>query len=140
MEAYLEEVRKIEKQFLGLELQHVPPDTNKEADDIAKRASRREPHKPGVFEEQLFKPSVAPPAAGQTLLREEPPMAPTSGTPVCGPTFGARLLLALEHQEGCWIEEFKAYQLLGTLSEKEEHTKYEAHQATAYCIQDGELY
>ena len=39
MEAYLEEVRKIEKLLLGLELQHVPRGTNKEADDIAKRAS-----------------------------------------------------------------------------------------------------
>ena len=38
MEAYLEEVRKMEKQFLGLELQHVPRETNKEADVIAKRA------------------------------------------------------------------------------------------------------
>ena len=37
MEAYLAEVRKIEKQFLGLELQHVPRGTNKEADDITKR-------------------------------------------------------------------------------------------------------
>ena len=43
MEAYREEVHKIEKHFLGLELQHVPRDTNKEADDIAKRASRRDP-------------------------------------------------------------------------------------------------
>ena len=43
MEAYLAEVRKMEKQFWGLELQHVPRDTNQEADDIAKRASRRLP-------------------------------------------------------------------------------------------------
>ena len=41
MEAYLSEVRKMEKQFLGLELQHVPRGTNKEADDIARRASKR---------------------------------------------------------------------------------------------------
>ena len=41
MEAYLAEVRKMEKQFLGLELQHVPRGTNKEAADIAKRASKR---------------------------------------------------------------------------------------------------
>ena len=40
MEAYLEEVRKMEKRFLGLELQHVPRGMNKEADDITKRASR----------------------------------------------------------------------------------------------------
>ena len=41
MEAYLAEVRKMEKQFQGLELQHVPRGTNKEADDIARRASKR---------------------------------------------------------------------------------------------------
>ena len=54
MEAYLAEVRKMEKQFWGLELRHVPRDTNQEADDIAKRASRRLPQEPGVFEERLF--------------------------------------------------------------------------------------
>ena len=43
MEAYLEEVCKMEKRFLGLELQHVPRGSNKEADDIAKRASQRFP-------------------------------------------------------------------------------------------------
>ncbi|XP_073363247.1 uncharacterized protein [Aegilops tauschii subsp. strangulata] len=51
MEVYFAEVRKMEKQFLGLELQHVPRDTNKEADEIAKRASRRQPQEPGVFKE-----------------------------------------------------------------------------------------
>ncbi|XP_073361676.1 uncharacterized protein [Aegilops tauschii subsp. strangulata] len=43
MEAYLVEVHKMEKQFLGLELQHVPRRTNKEADDITTRASKRLP-------------------------------------------------------------------------------------------------
>ena len=43
MEAYLAEVRGMEKQFWGLELQHVPRGTNQEADDIAKRVSRRLP-------------------------------------------------------------------------------------------------
>ena len=36
MEAYLAEVRRMEKQFWGLELQHVPRGTNQEAGDIAK--------------------------------------------------------------------------------------------------------
>ena len=43
MEAYLEEMRKMEKRFMGVELQHVPCRMNKEADNIAKRASRRLP-------------------------------------------------------------------------------------------------
>ena len=43
LEGYLAEVRKVEKQFLGLELQHVPRSINKEADDIGKRASKQRP-------------------------------------------------------------------------------------------------
>ena len=82
---------------------------NGEADDIAKRASRRQPQEPDVFEERLFKPSAAPPAAEPVPPQEELPLPRTSGAPACGPTSGARLLLALEPQEGCWTEEFKAY-------------------------------
>ncbi|XP_020183005.1 uncharacterized protein [Aegilops tauschii subsp. strangulata] len=140
MEAYLKEVRKIEKRLLGLELHHVPRGMNKEANNIAKRASRSLPQEPGVFEERLFKPSAAPPAVGPTSLQEELPPAPLSGALACGQTSGDCLLLALEPQEGCWTEEFKAYLLQGTLSEKEEDAKRVARQATAYCIQDGELY
>ena len=73
MEAYLTEVRKMEKQFLGLELQHVPRGTNKEADDITRRASKRQPQEHGVFEERLFKPSATPPLSNTALPREELP-------------------------------------------------------------------
>ena len=96
MEAYLAEVRKMEKQFLGLELQHVPRGMDKKADDIAKRASKRQLQEPGVFEERLFKPSAAPPTAEPAPPQEELPPAPTSGAPACGPTSRARRLLALE--------------------------------------------
>ena len=106
MEAYLGEVRKMEKQFLGLELQHVPRGTNKEADDIARRASKQHPHEPGVFEERLFKPSATPPLLRPALPQEELPQPPASGAPACGPISGARLLLALKPQEGCWTKEF----------------------------------
>ena len=68
MEAYLAEVRKMEKQFAGLELQHVPRGTNKEANDIAKRASKRQPQEPGVFKERLFKPSATPPLQARLSL------------------------------------------------------------------------
>ncbi|XP_073353758.1 uncharacterized protein [Aegilops tauschii subsp. strangulata] len=92
MAAYLEEVRKIKKQFLGLELQHVPRGANKEADDITKQASQCEPQSPGVFEERLFWPSSAPPTSGTVMPREELPHTP----PVCGPTTRTLLLLAME--------------------------------------------
>ena len=120
MEAYLTEVRKVEKQFLGLEVQHVPRGTNKEADDIARRASKRLPQEPGVYEERLFKPSATPPLSRTALPHEELPQPPASGAPAYGPTSGARLLLALEPQEGCWTKEFKEYLMRGTLPEEEE--------------------
>ena len=109
MEACLAEVCKMEKQFWGLELQHVPRGTNQEADDIAKRASRRLPQETGVFEERLLKPSTTPSLSSTAQLREELPQPPASGAPVCGPASGARLLLVLESQEGCWILELMNY-------------------------------
>ena len=140
MEAYLAEVHRMEKQFWGLELQHVPRGTNKEDGDIAKWASRHQPQEPGVFEERLFRPSATPPDVEPTPPQEQLPPPPTSRTPACGPTSGVRLLLTLEPQEGCWIEEFRAYLTQGTLPEKKEDAERVARQATAYCIQDGELY
>jgi hypothetical protein len=38
MAAYLEEHRKMEKRFQGLELKHIPRGENVEADEITKRA------------------------------------------------------------------------------------------------------
>ena len=95
MEAYLTEVRKMEKQFMGLEVRHVPRGTNKEADDIARRASKRQPQEPGVFEERLFKPSATPTFSSAAQPREELPQLPATGAPAYGPTSAARLLLAL---------------------------------------------
>ena len=78
--------------------------------------------------------------SGTMLPQEELPLAPHTGAPACGPTSGARLLLALEPQEGCWTTEFKDYLIQGTLPEKEEGAERIARQAMAYWIQDGELY
>ena len=121
-------------------MQHIPRGTNQETDDIAKRASQRLPREPGVFEERLFKPSAVPSLSSTVQPREEHPQPPASGAPVCGPASGARLLLALEPQEGCWIPELKDYPMQGILPENEEEAERVARKATAYCIQDGELY
>ena len=101
----------------------MPRGTNQEADDIAKRASKQLPQELGVFEERLFKPSAAPSLLSTAQPREELPQPPTSGAPACGPASEARLLLALEPQEGCWIAELKNYLTQGTLSEKEEEAE-----------------
>jgi probable phosphoglycerate mutase len=56
MAAYLEEHRKMEKRFQGLELKHIPRGENVEANEIDKRASHRLAQPAGVFEERLFRP------------------------------------------------------------------------------------
>jgi hypothetical protein len=55
---YLAEVRKLEKRFNGIEVRHVYRKDNIEPDDLARRASRREPLEPGTFLDILTKPSV----------------------------------------------------------------------------------
>ena len=117
----------------------MPRGTNKEADDITRRASKR-PQEPGVFEERHFRPSATPPLSSTTQPREELPQPPATGALACGPTSGARLLLALKPQEGCWTKEFKEYLMQVALPEKEEDAERMARQATTYCIRDGELY
>jgi hypothetical protein len=94
MAAYLEEHRKMEKRFQGLELKHIPRRENVEADKIAKRASHRLAQPAGVFEECLFKPSASPPMIGSELPPAMP-LPPEQGAPDCGPSSGDCILLAL---------------------------------------------
>ncbi|XP_066160365.1 uncharacterized protein [Oryza sativa Japonica Group] len=55
---YLTEVRKLERKFDGIEVRHVYRKDNVEPDDLARRASRREPLEPRTFLDVLTKPSV----------------------------------------------------------------------------------
>jgi hypothetical protein len=140
MAAYLEEHRKMEKCFQGLELKHIPRGDNVEADEIAKRASHRLAQPAGVFEKRLFKPSTYPLSS-----RSEPspalPPPPEQGAPDCGPPSGDRVLLALARQEGVdWILELKAFLISSRLPEDEEEAKRIVCQASGYCIKDGDLY
>ena len=108
MVAYLEEVRKLEKHFRGMELKHILRGENQEADEIARRAARREAQKTGVFEERLVKASVKKPVVKMSINEELPP-APTSGAPNCGLPSSDRLLLTLVRQDTAWIDEIKNY-------------------------------
>ena len=58
MEAYCQEVRRLEDRFNGLELNHIPRCLNEAADALAKAASCREPVPAGVFASDQHKPSV----------------------------------------------------------------------------------
>ncbi|XP_066341367.1 uncharacterized protein [Miscanthus floridulus] len=58
MEAYCQEVRRLEDRFDGLELNHIPRRLNEATDTLAKAASGREPVPAGVFASDQHKPSV----------------------------------------------------------------------------------
>ena len=60
MEAYVNEVRKLEERFDGLQAEHVPRAENNIADDLSKRAALKLPVEPGTFVLQLMPPSVEP--------------------------------------------------------------------------------
>jgi ribonuclease HI len=49
MEAYVDEVRRLEERFDGLQAEHVPRAENSIADDLSKRAALKLPVEPGTF-------------------------------------------------------------------------------------------
>jgi ribonuclease HI len=58
MEAYCDEVRRLEDTFYGLELNHIARRYNETADELAKIASGRTAVPPDVFSRDLHQPSV----------------------------------------------------------------------------------
>jgi hypothetical protein len=58
MEAYYDEVRRLEDKFYGLELNHVARRYNETADELAKIASGRMTVPPDVFSKDIYRPSV----------------------------------------------------------------------------------
>jgi ribonuclease HI len=61
MDAYCAELRKLDKNFEGLEILYVLRDSNIIADVLAKLGSDRAKVPPGVFIEELFAPSIKQP-------------------------------------------------------------------------------
>ena len=60
MEAYVDEVRKLEEHFDGLQKEHVPRAENSTIDYLSKCAAFKLPVEPGTFLLRLTQPSVEP--------------------------------------------------------------------------------
>jgi hypothetical protein len=58
MEAYCDEIRRLEDKFYGLKLNHIARRNNETADELAKIASGRTTVPPDVFSRDLHQPSV----------------------------------------------------------------------------------
>jgi hypothetical protein len=63
--AYLLHVRKLEKDFTALKLQHVPRADNSAADELSTRASTWALMPEGVFERRLLRPTAQPTELGE---------------------------------------------------------------------------
>ena len=72
MEAYVDEVRKLEERFDGIQAEHVPRAENDIAGYLSKRAAFKLPVEPGTFLLRLTQPSVEP-SAGQNKRRKSGP-------------------------------------------------------------------
>jgi hypothetical protein len=78
MEAYCDEVRRLEDKFYGLELNHIARRYNETADELAKIASRRTTVPPDVFSRDIHQPSVKindTPEPDETSAQPEVPSA-----------------------------------------------------------------
>ena len=60
MEAYVDEVRKLEERYDGIQAEHVPWMENDITDYLSKRAALKLPVEPGTFVLRLTQPSVKP--------------------------------------------------------------------------------
>jgi ribonuclease HI len=79
MEAYCNEVRRLEDKFYGLELNHVARRYNETADELAKIASGRTTVPPDVFSRDLHQPSIKTddtPEPEEASAQPEAPSAP----------------------------------------------------------------
>jgi ribonuclease HI len=63
--AYLLHVRKLEKDFIALELQHVSRANNSTADELSTKESTWAPVLEGVFERRLLRPTTQPAEPGE---------------------------------------------------------------------------
>jgi hypothetical protein len=78
MEAYCDEVQRLEDKFYGLELSHVARRYNKTAVELAKIASGQTTVPPDVFSRDIYQPSVKLddlPEPEVTLAQPEVPSA-----------------------------------------------------------------
>jgi hypothetical protein len=78
MEAYCDEVRRLEDKFYGLELNHVARRYKETADELAKIASGRTTVPPNVFSRDIYQPSVKlddAPEPNETSAQPEVPSA-----------------------------------------------------------------
>jgi ribonuclease HI len=148
--AYLLHVRKLEKDFTTLELQHVPRANNSAADELSTRASTWAPVPEGIFERRLLRPTAQPaePDEGgeSSTSKLAVPVALHLQNPpriVCA-TGGPANPLAPQplSQSGpdAWISEIQDYLKENILPEDHVFAERIVRLAKRYAVVEGDLY
>nr|CAD41616.1 OSJNBa0091D06.19 [Oryza sativa Japonica Group] len=134
MDAYVRQVRRMERHFDGIELRHVPRRDNAVADELSRLASSRAQTPPGAFEERLAQPSARPDPLGETDAPERPPRPVR--VQASGPEGSAPSSLRLI----AWIAEIQAYLADKTLPEDREGSERVQRISKRYVLVEGTLY
>ena len=170
MEAYVDEVRKLEERFDGIQAEHVPRVENNIADYLSKRAAFKLPVEPGTFVLRLTQPFVEPsieknkqrksglgkyfPAelrgaagkdvgGGAKLAREQ--QAPAGPRALVVETTAPTakdmpLVLAIEPQAPAWAQHTDQSLQTGELPEEQEQAEKVARRSAMYQLVDDVLY
>ena len=136
MTGYCNAVRKLEKNFEGLELHHIPRIKNQAADDLAKIGSTRKEVPKNVFLEHLHSPTIK-----EDPFMEEPPqpVGPSNPTEVEIPAVIdlVQEVLAVTPE---WTVPYIAYLLRQELPEDEVEARQIVRRSKAYTVMGEELY
>nr|CAH66232.1 H0825G02.9 [Oryza sativa] len=134
MDAYVRQVRRMERHFDGIELRHVPRRDNAVADELSRLASSRAQTPPGAFEERLAQPSARPDPLGETDAPERPlrPVGVQASGPEGSAPSSPRLI--------AWVTEIQAYLADKTLPEDSEGSERVQRISKRYVLVEGTLY
>jgi len=143
-------VRKLEKDFDALELQHVPREFNSAADDLSTRASTWAPMPEGVFERWLLKLTTQPAELGEgdrsSTSKLAIPAAIHPWSPpgvVCATDDPGDLIGPPPITQGspdAWISEIRDYLKDNILPEDDVAAERIVRLAKRYAVVEGDLY
>jgi ribonuclease HI len=148
--AYLIHVRKLEKDFDALELQHVPREGTSAADALSAKASTQASVPEGVFHRRLLKPSAQPAKLGEGGQTSTSKLAVPTVLHPWGPP---RMVCTLEGPEDlvephpncqggpdAWISEIRDYLKDNFIPKDQASAERIVRLAKRYAVVEGDLY
>jgi hypothetical protein len=143
-------VRKLEKDFTALELQHVARADNSAADDLSVRASTWAPMPEGVFKRRLLRPTAQPAELGEggetSTSKLAVPVAshlqnpPKTMCAIGNPASPLAPQSISQSGPDAWISEIRDYQKENILPEDHVSAERIVRLAKRYAVVEGDLY